>query len=151
MNVYTCLMKIYMQRYYGDEVVTKSRVTIEGTDFRCEAREPAFRDYSETFPGASKFCLPVGEFLCKPIATELSPMTLTVMKAPAHRSCRFIHDLLCMPHVGNIVLGMVEDEQDEPEHREMKDSQETWERFQVHVYEAFQREEEIMVKISNYQ
>lgn len=141
-------MKIRMRRYYGDGAVTKSQVWIEGTDFRCEAREPAFRDYSESFPGASKFCLPRGEFACKPMATEISPMTLTVMKAPAHRSCRFIYDPLHQTRANAVVLGEADEAVPAPE-REVSRSKETFERLQRHVYRAYAQQETVWLAIEN--
>ena len=141
-------MKIRMTRYYGDGKVTKSVVEIDGTDFSCEAREPSFKDYTASFPGCSQYCLPVGEFLCKPMATEQSPMALTVMKAAGHRSCRFVYDVIHQTRMNSVVLGMA-DRNIPPEEREITDSTDTFEAFQQYVYHAYAQEEEMRLEIKN--
>lgn len=142
-------MKIHLTRYYGDPSVTKSHMTIEGTTFHCETREPAYRDYTQSFPGASKFCLPRGTFRCKPMPTELSPLTLTVMKAPAHRSCRFVHDPFAQARHNSITLGQPINPADPPETREIDQSQETFLQLEQLIYRAYEAEEEITLSITN--
>ena len=70
-------MVIRLKRYYGDHAITKSvmEVWLDGEAeprMVCEAREPAYVEYTETFPGASRCCLPVGRWRMKVGQSERS-------------------------------------------------------------------------------
>ena len=143
-------MKINIDRYYGDDTVTKSHLSIEGTSFHCEAREPAYRDYTESFTGCSRHCLPRGQWKAHIKPSAYSPMTLTIQPCPGHRAAKFIHSDLCPVVPGNIVVGQ-SDEHQPPEKRQLERSQETFRQLEQLTYQAFANEEEISVTISNTQ
>lgn len=143
-------MTINMTRAYHDDHQTVSQLTIEGTPFRCFALEPTFCDYQTTFPGASNYCLPTGQYQCKPLPTELSPMTLTVMKAPAHRSCRFIHSPYSQPRHNSVILCENIILPEEPEDTiQTQNSLQAWQHFQHHIYQAFTHQQQIILNITN--
>jgi len=147
-------MTISLDRYYGSDKVTKSvvEVTMAGsTDvvLKCEAREPMFRDYSEKFPGCSKYCLACGQYECKVVSTDLSPMTLTVVKSPGHRCCRIFYDEYQQVHTNQILLGQSDGEED-LQWRDLVDQEATYEKMDKLVYDCFVRGERIVVCISNH-
>lgn len=142
------VMRIELKRYYGDERVTKSTLRIEESNFECEARETAFRDYSEKFAGCSNYCLPTGTFACKTVPTEISPLTVTVMKAAGHRSCRFVYQPLKQTKTNSVVLGQ-SDGNDDLTKRQIVKSQETFEQFESLIRQAFIDGDEILIDVKN--
>ena len=141
-------MNIQIHRYYGDHTVTKSHMTIEGTTFHCETREPTFHNYKETFAGCSRYCLPQGTWKAKTKPSIYSPMTLTLQSCPGHRAAKIIFSDLHQTDTGNIVIGQ-SDNQDPPETRQIEKSRETFTTFEQLMYRAFANEEEINVTITN--
>lgn len=141
-------MNILIHRYYGDSQITKSYFSIEGTPFQSEAREPTFRNYSESFPGCSRYCLPVGTWKAKIRPSIYSPMTLTLQSCPGHRSSKVIFSYLHQTDAGNIVIGKANPE-DPPEERQIEKSHETFLEFEQLMYRAFANEEEITVTVIN--
>lgn len=141
-------MTIHITRYYGDSTITKSYFSIEGTPFQCEAREPAYRDYTESFTGCSRYCLPTGQWKAHIKSSTYSPMTLILQPCPGHRSAKVIYSYLKQADTGNIVIGRA-NPQDEPEYRQIEQSHETFLQLEKLLYEAYGRDEEIIVKIEN--
>ena len=156
-------MEIRLKRYYGDASVTKSvtEVWMDGEDeprLVCEAREPEFREYSEAFPGASRFCLPVGRWKLAVGGGPYSPMGVRVARCPGHRQVYFGYGLReCEPDrvlVGWPVFHYYTDEVtgervEYPPKRRMRDGEEVFEQLDKLVYEAYGREEEMWVIIDN--
>ena len=154
-------MVIKLHRYYGDEDITKSvmEVFLEGdTEPRmvCEAREAAYKDYTESFPGASRYCLPVGRWPLKVGGSPYGPMGLRVPKCPGHRQV-FIGwkwSRQCLE--GEVLIGepvfhyyMDENGQEVeyPKKRRMENGEETFRKLDKLVYEAFGKEEEFILQI----
>lgn len=144
-------MKILLDRYFGNDRCTKSTLTVvdgKGKELmRCEAREPRYADYAESFAGCSKYCLATGEFAAKPLSAEQSPMTLTVIKSPGHRCVRFGHDECKQMKANAILVG--EPYGEEPQARKIHRQQETFDRLTQFVYRAYIAEESIMVETTN--
>ena len=87
-------MKLVLERYYGDAVVTKSHLRIYRETgelaFDGEARESAFRDYSEKFRGCMDYCVARGENFRTDIGcSHFGPMTFKLVKIPGRLSCSF--------------------------------------------------------------
>lgn len=145
-------MKIVLERYYGDWRITKSVMTVVGEEgemlLRCEAREPRFAQYVEAFPGCSKCCLACGEFECKVMATEMSPMTVTVVKSPGHRCCRIGWDDVAQVKANTVLVGE-SDGYELDEYRDIVHSRETFERLTKLVYRAYATGEQIRLVVKN--
>lgn len=154
-------MKIVLERYYGDWRITKSVMTVfadgavDGASevaprvlLRCEAREPRFAQYVEAFPGCSKCCLACGEFDCKVLATDMSPMTLTVIKSPGHRCCRIGWDYVAQVKSNTVLVGESDGHEVE-EYRDMVHSKEVFERLEALVYGAYASGERIRLVVRN--
>lgn len=146
-------MKITLDRYYGDGVVTKSFVTItmDGAGapvLKCEAREPKFCDYTEAFAGCSSYCLACGQYDCKVVSTDLSPMTLTVVKSPGHRCCRFHYDESRQVRANTVLLGAGDGNED-LKWRRIIGCKTTYMEFEKLVYECFVRGEKITLFINS--
>jgi len=115
---------------------------------RCEAREPRYAQYREAFPGCSRCCLAEGHFLCKIVATDLSPMTLTLVKSPGHRCCRFGYDELSQVKFNTVLVGQ-SDGYDLPEYRDMIHQRETFDQLTELVYGAYVRHEAVTLEVRN--
>lgn len=122
-----------MTRIYGDANRTVSRLTIEGTDFECQAEELRYADYSEKFPGCSAFCLPAGVHECVCRSTEFSPLTLMVRKCAGHR---------CTP------VGWSERKR-RMVNAVIVESRAKFDEMQRYVYSAYCREEDLTLEIVN--
>ena len=147
-------MNIVLERYFGDSHITKSVMRVVGEAgeelLRCEAREPRFAQYVEAFPGCSRCCLASGRWRCKVTATELSPMTLTVVKSPGHRCCRIGWDYTAQAKANMVLVGE-SDGYEDPEFRDIVQSKETFDKLTQLVYRAFGTGEEIWISIHNSQ
>ena len=163
-------MKIILERYYGDWRVTKSVMRVvenvetqrdgslaggaleDGSSQRllleCEAREPKFAQYVKAFPGCSKCCLACGTFACKVVSTELSPMTVSVVKSPGHHGCRIGWDYLAQVRANMVLVGE-SDGYENPEFRDIIRSKETFERLEKLVYAAYAEGERIEMEVRN--
>ena len=154
-------MVIKLHRYYGDEDITKSvmEVFLEGDSeprMVCEAREAAYRDYTESFPGASRYCLPVGRWPLKVGKSPYGPMGLRVPKCPGHRQV-FIGwkwSRQCLEGevlIGEPVFHYYTDENGQeveyPKKRRMENGEEVFRKLDKLVYEAFGKEEEFILQI----
>ena len=151
-------MRIVLERYYGDNSITRSVMKVfgkgTGSDdserllLACESREPRFADYTEAFPGSAKCCLAVGVFPCKVVATDFCPMTLTVIKSPGHRCCRIGWDDVAQVRTNMVLVGE-SDGSELPEWRELVNQRETFEKLTALVYRAYGTGEEIFIEIDN--
>ena len=156
-------MEIKLKRYYGDEEVTKSvmEVFLDGEDtprLTCEAREPQFRDYTEKFPGASRYCLPVGRWKLKVGHSPYSPMGLRVARCPGHRQVFIGHRWDRQWFEGEVLIGEPQsficteeegDDEDEKRSRRIVDGEEVFQKLDALVYEAFGNGEEMWMEIHN--
>ena len=163
-------MVIKLHRYYGDAEITKSvmEVFMDGEAeprLVCEAREVAFKDYTETFPGASRYCLPVGRWRMKVGKSPYGPIGLRVPRCPGHRQVFIGHRWSRQCFEGEVLIGAPSDSPqrgekpcgemvDEEKLREMKErrienGEEVFQKLDVLVYEAFGKGEEFWVEIEN--
>ena len=163
-------MEIKLKRYYGDEVVTKSVMEVwmdgeESPRMVCEAREAAYRDYGESFAGASRCCLPRGRWRMKVGGSPYGPMGLRVARCPGHRCVWVGHRWSRQMMEGEVLVGEgvlprewnVEEWGDDPVARErwerrkrrLADGEETWRRLDGLVYEAWGRGEEFWMSVEN--
>ena len=157
-------MVIKLHRYYGDAEITKSvmEVFMDGEAeprLVCEAREVAFRDYTETFPGASRYCLPVGRWRMKVGKSPYSPMGLRVPRCPGHRQVFIGHRWSRQCFEGEVLIGaprppkgegcrdVWEMDDEEMKERRIENGEEVFQKLDVLVYEAFGREEEFFIEI----
>ena len=163
-------MNIKLVRYFGDKCVTKSRfeVWMDGEDvprMMCEAREPKFKDYEETFAGASKFCLPIGKWKMKVGNSPYGAMGLRVPKCSGHRQVFIGHKWSRQWMEGEILIGKPvmprewnsEEWGNNPEareawenkHRRIEDGEEVYRELTQLVYEAYRKDEEFWIEIEN--
>ena len=103
-------MVIRLKRYYGDHAVTKSvmEVWMDGElepRMVCEARECSYVEYTETFPGASRCCLPVGRWRMKVGQSPYGVMGLRVPKCPGHRQVFVGHRWSRQCFEGEVLIG----------------------------------------------
>ena len=144
-------MVIKLHRYYGDAGVTKSvmEVWLDGEQeprLVCEAREPRFREYRETFPGASRYCLPVGRWRLKPGCSEFGTMTLRVVRCPGHRCVLLGWDAFRQSREGMVLMGVAVNPEAPAEERFIDGGMEVYEQLERLVYEAFGKGEEFWVE-----
>lgn len=157
-------MVIKLHRYYGDSEVTKSvmEVWMDGEEeprLVCEAREVAYRDYMETFPGASRYCLPVGRWRLKVGKSPYGPMGLRVPRCPGHRQVFIGHRWARQCFEGEVLIGepVYHYETDEnglevecPQKRRIENGEEVYKKLDKLVYEAFGKGEEFVMEIENW-
>jgi len=103
-------MEIRLKRYYGDAEVTKSVMEVWMQGEReprmvCEAREAGFVDYAESFPGASRVCLPRGRWRMKVGRSPYGPMGLRVARCPGHRCVYVGHRWARQLMEGEVLIG----------------------------------------------
>lgn len=159
-------MKILLNRYYGDRLITKSemKVYLDGeTEPRmvCDAREPKFCNYAFSFAGASSYCLPAGTHKMKCGNSPYSPMGLRVPRCAGHR-CVFIgHKWSREFYEGEILVGQpytvdflkgpeilpATEENRDLSHLEKKE--ETYAQLTELVYEAYAKGEEFWLIVDN--
>lgn len=145
-------MIIRLTRFFGNALVTKSAMVVMSDEGRvlmeCEAREPRYADYEEAFAGSASCCLARGRWKCKVMSTPLSPMTLTIVKSPGHRSCRIGWDFERQVKQNMILVGE-SDGEDDVEWREICRQEATFKKLERLVYEAFAMGEDIWLVITN--
>ena len=147
-------MVIKLKRYYGDELVTKSvmEVFMEGEDtprLTCEAREVRFKDYAETFAGASRYCLPRGKWRLTCGCTKFGTMTLRVAKCPGHRCVLLGYDVFRQAVNGMVCMGRVVNPEAPAEERVIDGGMEVYEELERLVYEAYGNAEDFSIEITN--
>ena len=71
----------------------------------CEARECSYVEYTETFPGASRCCLPVGRWRMKVGQSPYGVMGLRVPKCPGHRQVFVGHRWSRQCFEGEVLIG----------------------------------------------
>ncbi len=147
-------MKIILKRYYGDEQVTKSTMLVYMGEAKmpalvCEARESAYRKYSEKFAGCSQFCLPEGvELTGRVRATLYSPMTVAVGRHPHNCKTLIVGESLHQHSIGKVLIGQG-DACVPPEERMLTRQSETAVAFTKLVYEAYAMCESIALVADN--
>ena len=145
-------MKIVLKRYYGDRRVTKSRMEVWHDNkvvMCCEAREPRFDRYTESFAGCSQSCLAEGVWQCKPMPSLWSPMTPTIVKSPGHRSCRFAASSGGNHVEVNMVLVGRSDGCEDVAERGLTDGKEVFDELVRWMYRAFERGEPVTVEVKS--
>ena len=75
----------------------------------CEARECSYVEYTETFPGASRCCLPVGRWRMKVGQSPYGVMGLRVPKCPGHRQVFVGHRWSRQCFEGEVLIGETTD------------------------------------------
>ena len=153
-------MVIKLHRYYGDGTITKSvmEVFLDGEvkpRLVCEAREAAYKDYKESFPGVSAYCLPVGRWRLVCGHSPYSPMGLRVARCPGHRQVYIGHKWGRQYTEGEVLIGMpmmpAEHDEDWVHADCMIDNgEETYQKLERLVYEAYCRGEEFFIQIENW-
>lgn len=142
-----------MTRIYGTIQRTISELTVEGTDFRCYASEPAYKDYEEMFPGCSYYCLPRGTHECKIVASHYSPMTLCVKKTAGHRCTLMGYDPSKAWCANTILVGELPFDFDDLDEDEvmlpLMRGEATYRQLTALFYSAFTRGENIEIEIIN--
>lgn len=136
------LMRIVIERYYGDNFITMSRLS--SGDFVCEAREVAFKDYDKVFDGCSKYCLPVGVFRCNLRSTPLSPMTISIADAAGHKGCKIGWNDAVPCVLNMVLLGMCDDDSGR-----LVRQRETFKEFEALIRDAWVRGESFEVEVRN--
>jgi hypothetical protein len=152
-------MTIKLHRYYGDDFITKSvmEVWMDGEEeprMVCEAREAAYRDYTETFPGASQYCLPVGRWRLKVGGSPYGPMGLRVPKCPGHRQVFIGWKWSRQCFEGEVLIGepvMPAEHEGEWSHEDCRidNGEETFRKLDKLVYEAYGKGEAFEILIED--
>ena len=144
-----------MKRYYGDAEVTKSVMEVWMQGEReprmvCEAREAGFVDYAESFPGASRVCLPRGRWRMKVGRSPYGPMGLRVARCPGHRCVYVGHRWARQLMEGEVLIGeSLEGGLEEMRERRIENGEVVFGRLTELVYEAYGRGEEYWMEIDN--
>lgn len=145
-------MKIKITRYYGDNKVTKSlmQVYMAGNEvpaLTCEAREPKFCSYSETFPGWTSYCMPMGVMYARIRPTEVSPLTIAL--GPSPRRCKTLIAWNANNKVSmqRIMVGEA-DENVLAERRMLVNQERTFERLTELARRAYVLKEDVVVEIA---
>ena len=156
-------MVIKLHRYYGDAEVTKSVMEVwmdgEGAPrMVCEAREAAWRDYRESFPGASRFCLPAGRWRMAVGRSPYGAMGLRVPRCPGHRQVFIGHRWARQVFEGEILVGEpvfhyytdeLGNEVEYPKKRRIENGEDTFRKLEALVYEAYGKQEGFWIEIEN--
>lgn len=154
-------MVVKMKRYYGDEAVTKSVVEVwmqgeEKPRMVCEAREPRWRDYAETFKGVKAFCLPRGRWRLAVQGTRYGAMTLVVQRCVGHVHVEFGFGIGRRVMMETVAVGMPKVaegcepwSEEDVRTRGIVRSEETFRRLEELTYEAFGKQEEMWMEIEN--
>ncbi|MBR0047469.1 MAG: hypothetical protein IJP75_11435 [Bacteroidaceae bacterium] len=133
------MMRLLLTRYYGDKTVTKSilNVWVNGKHvMECEARELAYRHYTEKFPGSTLFCIPCGVFKMRGRSTKYGPMTLRTQHMPVHSDVAIGWEMPNDPGKNVIVVGRSDGNPD-PMMRGLVASRETFDQLTHYVYQTF--------------
>lgn len=160
-------MKIKLNRYYGDEKVTKStaEVYMDGQTepvLTFETREVGYADYTAAFPGCSSLCLPSGTYPLAVGSTPYGPMGLRVPKCPGHR-CYYIGHrwdrqaiagelLVGEPYTPSLDLneGIYLTEEEDRAERVIVNGAKIYDKLDSLVYQAYANNEDFTIEISNY-
>lgn len=151
MNAY--IMKILIDRYYGDNRVTKSRFYVlrESGEiaFEGEAREASYSDYHEKFPGCMNYCVASGKNFRVDIGgTTYSPMTFKLVKIPGRLSCCITFDDTHEHIYKHINVGYA-DQQKPILTRKLKNIEKAKEVVTRLAYEAFALGETVTCDVTN--
>lgn len=161
-NIYLCSrtqkyvrdMKIILERYFGNNQVTKSHLLMVHETgeiaFEGEARESTFRDYREKFHGCMSCCVAEGENFRVDIGgSNFSPMTFKLVKIPGRLSCCFIGDAFNEGVYQHINVGYADKDAD-PIVRRLRDVEKAKQRMLRLAYEVYTRDEEITCDVTNH-
>lgn len=135
-------MHLHLIRYHQSPALTQSRLHIDGVPF-CEAREPG----TLTFGRHRLAPLPAGEYRCRCVATEFSPMTLQVCRTAGHRRLLFGFHPMKQWQANVVNLGL-SDPTLPPEQRTLVHTSDTFDRFTQRVYAAYARGESFTLTVS---
>ena len=146
-------MVIRLKRYYGDHAITKSvmEVWLDGEAeprLVCEAREPAYVEYTETFPGASRCCLPVGRWRMKVGQSPYGVMGLRVPRCPGHRQVYVGHRWGRQRFEGEVLIGETTDNGQQTTDGRIVNGDVVYARLERLVYEAYGRGEEFWMEVT---
>ncbi|MBR0047215.1 MAG: hypothetical protein IJP75_10140 [Bacteroidaceae bacterium] len=146
-------MKIRMSRYYGDGSVTKSVMRIESErggfePMECEAREMAFKVYTEKFRGSSGYCVPEGTYTMQPRCTEFGVMTLRTKDMRGHANVSIGWSWTRQTKHDTILVGWSDGSQ-AAEVRRITGSRECFDELTKRVYAAWADGEEFTLEIVN--
>ena len=132
-------MELLLKRYFGGKTVTKSflEVWVGGMlVLEFEARELAYRHYTEKFAGSTRFCIPCGTFNMKPRCTKYGLMTLRTQRMPFHSDVEVGWEALGDAEPNAIIIGMSDGNPD-PMFRGIVKSQQAFELLTRYVYQTF--------------
>lgn len=146
-------MRIILDRYYGDEHVTKSHMIVASEEgevlFEGEAREGRFVDYAEKFKGCMACCVARGSDFRVDISGSIySPMTFKLVKIPGRLSCCFAFDTT-NEHIYNHINVGYADPRKPAKERSLKDVEKAKERLTRLAYGAFARDETVSCDVTN--
>lgn len=108
----------------------------------CEARECSYVEYTETFPGASRCCLPVGRWRMKVGQSPYGVMGLRVPKCPGHRQVFVGHRWSRQCFEGEVLIGETADNGERIANGDV-----VYARLERLVYEAYGKGEEFWMEV----
>ncbi len=133
------MMELLLKRYFGGKTVTKSNlaVLVDGElVLECEARELAYKSYTEKFAGSTRFCIPCGIYKMKGRCTKYGLMTLRTQRMPFHSDVAIGWEMQNDSGKNVIVIGRSDGNPD-PMMRGLTASRETFELLTRYVYQTF--------------
>lgn len=146
-------MKIILERYFGNNRVTKSHLLmVRDTGeiaFEGEAREITFRDYREKFRGCMNCCVAEGEDFRVDISSSIyAPMIFKLVKIPGRLSCCFMFDAFNEGVYQHINVGYADKDTD-PIIRRLRDVEKAKQDMIRLAYEVYARGEKITCDVTN--
>ena len=113
----------------------------------CEARECSYVEYTETFPGASRCCLPVGRWRMKVGQSPYGVMGLRVPKCPGHRQVFVGHRWSRQCFEGEVLIGETADNGQQTTDGRIVNGDVVYARLERLVYEAYGKGEEFWMEV----
>lgn len=151
-------MLIKVERFYGDDVRTLSRVRVfagEGDgvlQMECGGMEPRFGEYTKTFEGVMGFCLPAGTFdLGVKSGSRFGVWGLSIKRAAGHLGAEVGHRRCAREGVRNVLLVGEWDGEQGGDVREwaLCDGEQTFRRLEGITQQAYCMGEKMRIEIVN--
>lgn len=143
------MMTLLLNRYLGGSSITKSylKVQLDGKEILAfEARELAYRDYTEKFAGSTHYCIPCGTFKMKARSTKYGLMTLRTQRMPCHSDVAIGWDMFGDANENAIIIGMSDGNPD-PMMRGIVESRRAFDLLTNYVYQTFGQD--VMLIVTN--
>jgi len=132
-------MQLKIERYYRDGWVVKGMMSVDGRKF-CETREPGDSK-------SRRHVVEPGRYECRCVAADFSAMALKVCRGRGQPKVLIGFHPVKQRVAGLICLGWA-DVYEEPDARELMETEETFRVFTKMVYTAFSRGETFELEVT---